>query len=51
MQGGGVMDQAERAARAKADAAQAVKFMAIKAAVFILVPLLVSAIMVWWKLG
>jgi len=45
------MNEAERAARAKADAAQAVRFMAIKAAIFILIPLIVSAVMVWWKFG
>ena len=45
------MDKAERAARAKADTAQAVRFMAIKAAIFILIPLIVSAVMVWWKFG
>ena len=45
------LNEAERAARAKADTAQAVRFMAIKAAIFILIPLIVSAVMVWWKFG
>ena len=45
------MNDAERAARMRNDAAQAVRFMAIKAAVFILVPLIAAVIMVWWKLG
>lgn len=45
------MIDAERAARTKRDAAIAVRFMAVKAAVFILLPLVVAVVMVWWKLG
>lgn len=45
------MDQAERATQARKDAAIAVRFIAVKAVVFILVPLVVAAVMVWWKLG
>lgn len=43
--------EADRAAQARTDAAIAVRFMAIKAAIFILVPLVVSVVLVWWKLG
>lgn len=48
---GAAMDNAERAEQKRKDAAAAIRFMAIKAAVFILVPVLVSVVMVWWKLG
>ena len=33
------------------DAAKAVKFLAVKAAVFILIPLLATLIAVWWRFG
>lgn len=33
------------------DAAQAVKFLAIKAAIFILVPAVAALIAVWWRFG
>lgn len=33
------------------DAVRAIKFMALKAAVFILVPLVVALIAVWWRFG
>ncbi len=37
----------QRAAQARKDAAIAVRFMAVKATVFILLPLVVAAVMVW----
>ena len=33
------------------DAAKAVKFLALKAAIFILIPLLAALIAVWWRFG
>ncbi|MGE0698327.1 MAG: phosphoribosylformylglycinamidine synthase-associated small membrane protein [Hyphomicrobiaceae bacterium] len=33
------------------DAVRAIKFMAVKAAIFILVPLLAALIAVWWRFG
>jgi len=33
------------------DAVRAIKFMAMKAAIFILIPLLAALIAVWWRFG
>lgn len=33
------------------DAARAMRFLALKAAIFILVPLAAAALVVYWKLG
>ncbi len=33
------------------DASQAIKFLALKAAIFILIPLLAALIAVWWRFG
>lgn len=33
------------------DAAKAIRFLAVKAAIFILVPLLAAALAVWWRFG
>ncbi len=33
------------------DAARAIRFLAAKAAIFILVPLLAAALAVWWRFG
>lgn len=33
------------------DAARAVRLLAMKAVIFILVPLLAAAVAVWWRLG
>ena len=33
------------------DAAKAIRFMAIKAAIFILIPLIAAALAVWWRFG
>ena len=33
------------------DAGQAIKFLALKAAIFILIPLLAALIAVWWRFG
>ena len=33
------------------DAVRAVKFMALKAGVFILVPLVAALVAVWWRFG
>ena len=45
------INQTERAAQARKDAAIAVRFMAVTAAVFILLPLVVAVVMVWRKWG
>ncbi|MBS0243093.1 MAG: phosphoribosylformylglycinamidine synthase [Proteobacteria bacterium] len=37
--------------KADDDALRAVKFMAVKAAVFILIPLLAALLAVWWRFG
>lgn len=36
---------------ARDDAGRAARFMALKAAIFILVPLAAAALVVYWKLG
>jgi hypothetical protein len=33
------------------DAVRAIKFMAVKAAIFILIPLVAALIAVWWRFG
>jgi hypothetical protein len=33
------------------DAVRAIKFLAMKAAIFILIPLLAALIAVWWRFG
>ncbi len=33
------------------DAARAIRFLAGKAAIFILIPLLAAALAVWWRFG
>jgi hypothetical protein len=33
------------------DAARAIRFLAVKAAIFILVPLVAALIAVWWRFG
>ncbi len=33
------------------DAIKAIKFLALKAAIFILIPLLAALIAVWWRFG
>ncbi len=33
------------------DAVRAIKFLAIKAAIFILIPLVAALIAVWWRFG
>ena len=33
------------------DAAKAIRFLAVKAAIFILIPLLAALLAVWWRFG
>ncbi|MFV0296965.1 MAG: phosphoribosylformylglycinamidine synthase-associated small membrane protein [Hyphomicrobiaceae bacterium] len=33
------------------DAARAIRFMVVKAAIFILVPMLAAVVAVWWRFG
>ncbi|MDX2155669.1 MAG: phosphoribosylformylglycinamidine synthase-associated small membrane protein [Hyphomicrobiaceae bacterium] len=33
------------------DAVRAIRFMAVKAAIFILIPLIAALVAVWWRFG
>ncbi len=38
-------------ANQREDAARAIRYLAVKAAIFILIPMLAAALAVWWRFG
>ncbi|MEZ5855423.1 MAG: phosphoribosylformylglycinamidine synthase-associated small membrane protein [Hyphomicrobiaceae bacterium] len=44
-------EETKRPDAARSDAAQALRYLAIKAAIFILIPLVAAGIAVWWRFG